>query len=150
EISVLDPGGFGAVTITKSISIVSDGAEGGVLATAGSTGIIINTAAGDTVLIRGLVIEGARTGGNGIRFVGQGTLHIQDTVVQGFTGAGVAFLPSAVALPGNVPELYISNSAFIDNAGQGVLIDAAGEADVRAALDGVLINNNQIGLRVDG
>src|SRR5512134_3921533 len=30
EISVLDPGGFGAVTITKSISIVAVGTEGGV------------------------------------------------------------------------------------------------------------------------
>ena len=33
EISVLDPGGFGAVTITKSISIVSEGQEAGVPST---------------------------------------------------------------------------------------------------------------------
>jgi hypothetical protein len=56
EISVLDPGGFGAVTITKSISLVADGAEGGILA-ALSHGIIINAGANDIVNIRGLVIE---------------------------------------------------------------------------------------------
>jgi hypothetical protein len=31
EINCLDPGGFGALTITKSISIVCDYIEGGVL-----------------------------------------------------------------------------------------------------------------------
>ena len=42
EINVLDPGAFGAVTITKAISIISL-FEAGVLATLGSNGIIINT-----------------------------------------------------------------------------------------------------------
>src|SRR6188474_2976615 len=42
EISVLDPGGFGAVTITKSIAIVNQGSLGSVLA-AGTNGIFINT-----------------------------------------------------------------------------------------------------------
>src|SRR5512133_3144791 len=41
EINVLDPGGFGAVTITKSISIISVGMEAGVLVS-GTNGIIVN------------------------------------------------------------------------------------------------------------
>src|SRR6201994_506876 len=41
EINVLDPGGFGAVTITKSITISSEGFEAGVLVS-GTNGIIIN------------------------------------------------------------------------------------------------------------
>lgn len=51
EISVLDPGGFGTLTITKSISIVADGAEGGVLAAA-ANGFVVNAAATDVVHIR--------------------------------------------------------------------------------------------------
>src|SRR5256886_17626603 len=46
EIDVIDPGGFGAVTITKSITI--DGSGGplaGILAS-GTNGVIINVAAG--------------------------------------------------------------------------------------------------------
>src|SRR5690349_8388073 len=58
EISVLDPGGFGAVTITKSISITNDGVgEAGILAS-GVTGINIPTA-GIEVHVRGIVFDGA-------------------------------------------------------------------------------------------
>src|SRR6266542_3218329 len=57
EISVLDPGGFGAVTITKSISITNDNSgEAGILASS-TTGVLIN-AAGIDVNLRGLVIDG--------------------------------------------------------------------------------------------
>ncbi|MCU0340213.1 MAG: hypothetical protein MUE30_10020, partial [Spirosomaceae bacterium] len=41
EISVLDPGGFGAVTITKSITLNGDGTLAGILAS-GTNGIVIN------------------------------------------------------------------------------------------------------------
>src|ERR1043166_2439176 len=64
EINVLDPGAFGAVTITKAISIISH-FEAGVLATLGSNGIIINTTG--KVLLEGLDIEGVGTGLHGIR-----------------------------------------------------------------------------------
>src|SRR5438552_18717491 len=52
QISVLDPGGFGSVTITKSISIVAIGAEAGVLAT-NTNGIVINAGPHDGVHIPG-------------------------------------------------------------------------------------------------
>src|SRR5467141_4932995 len=52
EINVLDPGGFGAVTITKSISIIST-FEAGVLAS-GSSGIVVNAPDGSKVLLEGL------------------------------------------------------------------------------------------------
>src|SRR5258705_9701132 len=42
EINCLDPGGFGSVTITKSISLVCDNVETGVLV-ASTNGIIINS-----------------------------------------------------------------------------------------------------------
>ena len=41
EISVLDPGGFGAVTITKAITINGEGTLAGIL-NAGTNGIVIN------------------------------------------------------------------------------------------------------------
>src|SRR6266496_1178781 len=52
EINCLDPGGFGAVTITKSISIVCDYTEGGVLAS-GINGFIINAPAGSNITLKG-------------------------------------------------------------------------------------------------
>src|SRR5512145_1944192 len=73
EISVLDPGGFGAVTITKSITIASEGGsgEGGILSP-GVNGITINAGANDVVTIRGLAIHGGGSpspGLNGVRFI---------------------------------------------------------------------------------
>src|ERR1700760_352321 len=70
EINVLDPGGFGAVTITKSISIRSDHIEAGVLV-AGTNGIIVNVPnATDRVLLEGLDFEGMGTGINGVQITG--------------------------------------------------------------------------------
>src|SRR5579859_6501599 len=50
EISVLDPGGFGAVTITKSITLNGEGTLAGILAT-GTSAIVISGAGIDVNLI---------------------------------------------------------------------------------------------------
>src|SRR5438876_11898730 len=57
EINCLDPGGFGAVTITKAITIKCHYTEGGLLA-ASTNGVIINAASTDKVILRGLDIDG--------------------------------------------------------------------------------------------
>src|SRR5476649_1330864 len=64
EINVLDPGGFGGVTITKSISIEADGVIAGVLVT-GANAIIVSAGPNDSVVLRGLTIEGVGSGLNG-------------------------------------------------------------------------------------
>src|SRR6516165_9557238 len=61
EINVLDPGGFGAVTITKSISIIAESVEAGVLVS-GTHAIIVSAGPNDVVVLRGLDIEGLGTG----------------------------------------------------------------------------------------
>src|SRR4051812_24281328 len=60
-INCLDPGGFGAVTITKSITLDCRGTVGGVLAS-GTNGINVSAGPNDTITLRGLSIEGAQTG----------------------------------------------------------------------------------------
>src|SRR5690348_18338058 len=52
EIDCLDPGGFGAVTITKAITIDCGGVTGGPLASAATTGFIINAGVNDRIVIR--------------------------------------------------------------------------------------------------
>ena len=68
---MLDPGGYGAVTITKSIRIISDHIEAGVLASS-TNGIVVNVASTDNVLLDGLDIEGLGTGLNGVQIIGAG------------------------------------------------------------------------------
>src|ERR1017187_9090430 len=63
EINVLDPGGFGAVTITKAITIRADHVEAGVLV-AGTNGISVSAGATDTVVLEGLDFDGTNTGLN--------------------------------------------------------------------------------------
>lgn len=97
EIDALDPGGFGAVTITKSITI--DGGptgEAGILASL-TTAVIINiqaTSGSNTVELRNISMNGAGNGINGVRVVGPGVaglaVFIENCVIFGFraTGAG--------------------------------------------------------------
>src|ERR1700754_4824821 len=57
EIDCLDPGGFGTVTITKSITIDGGTDAGGILSS-GQNGINVNAGVNDKVVIRNLVIQG--------------------------------------------------------------------------------------------
>ena len=127
EIDTLDPGGFGTVTITKSITLYSDDSKnGGILAT-GVNGIIVNctTDPNCVVVIRGLNINGGptNTGLVGIKFIAGGALHIEDCHISQFNGGspsgwGVSFVPST-----GTNRLYIENSLIDDN---GSAVDGGG------------------------
>src|SRR5499427_6520406 len=68
EINVLDPGSFGPVTITKAISIISEGFTAGVLVS-GTNAIIVSAGPNDAIVLRGLDIEGLGTGIDAIKFL---------------------------------------------------------------------------------
>jgi hypothetical protein len=93
EISVLDPGGFGTVTITKSIYINGTHGSGyGSILNAATNGIIINiTDPADVrkaVRIRSLDINGVSTGVNGISILAANNVWVEDSVIDGNTGNG--------------------------------------------------------------
>jgi hypothetical protein len=144
EINVLDPGGYGGVTITKSISIISDTSLGGALVD-GSNAIIINAGASDVVLLRGLSIQGVGPGGlpgvslNGVRILQAARVHIAKSLIQGFThatdGNGVQIVPTA-----NPVTVFISDTTITKNR-QGVFGNPSGAATATAFLDRVIIDN---------
>src|SRR5215218_9237664 len=93
EISVLDPGGYGAVTITKSIYINgTHGAGYGSILASLVNGVNINiTDVNDirkSVRLRALDINGASTGVNGVSILAANHVFIEDSVIDGFTGDG--------------------------------------------------------------
>lgn len=93
EISVLDPGGFGAVTITKSIYINgTHGAGYGSIINSLVTGININiTDVNDirkAVRLRALDINGVSNGINGVSILAANNVWIEDSVIDGNTGNG--------------------------------------------------------------
>jgi hypothetical protein len=87
QINCLDPGGFGAVTINKSITIDCEGTMGSILA-AGTNGVTVNTA-GVKVILRNLSIHGAGSGLNGINFTAGAQVTVENCTILGFTNNGI-------------------------------------------------------------
>ncbi len=151
EINCLDPGAFGAVTITKAMTIICDYTEAGVLATLGSNGIIINAGASDVVILSGLDINGAGTGLNGIRFLAGAALHVVKSKITRFanaSGNGISFAPSGTS------ELYVSDSFIAANGGSsttgGINVAPTGTGAARVTLTRNQIENNTVGVRFSG
>jgi hypothetical protein len=142
-ISVLDPGGYGAVTITKSITIEADGELAGVLA-AGSNGVIVNAAATDTVLLRNLSLNGFGTGLNGIRFLAGGSLTVNGCVIERFPQNAIDFEPSGVS------TLSISNSLIRGNGNtlgtSGLFVDPGAAGSASILIDNVRFVDNGQGM----
>jgi hypothetical protein len=143
EIDALDPGGFGAVTIVKAITL--DGGGGIVASTlvAGTNGIVVAAGATDVVTIRNIQIEGAGTGLSGIQFNSGGALHVQNVAIRDFTVAGINFQPSSAA------KLFVSGSTISRSQG-GIKVDPNGGSAVATIVDTLLNGNSTFGLRVDG
>ena len=113
EINVLDPGGFGAVTITKSITIDGGGVIGSILSS-GTNGIIVN-APNSLVTIRNFSINGAGTtlGINGIRVLAIKKLLVENCSLSNFSASGIDFNSTTAA------EIMINNTT-ITNASVGI------------------------------
>jgi hypothetical protein len=146
EISALDPGGFGAVTITKSITINGEGTLAGILA-ASTNGIVVNAGPNDVVIIRNVSINGSTNGLNGVRFLAGKELHLERVQIYGFTQNGVDFQPSGTsALFVKDSVITKVTSATLDQAGVLLKPGASGKASV--VIDGSRIEGNRIGIKV--
>ena len=149
EITVLDPGDYGGLTITKSISINNDSTgEASISVSGGSTGIIVSAPNGaGYVNLRGITIQGVGFGGGtGLRFNTGFALTMTHCVVRNHTGNGIEFLPNASS------SLAISNTLVADNGGAGVRIRPTGSlATMRVSLSRVeAYNNSAAGISVEG
>ena len=150
EISTLDPGGFGTVTITKSISITNDNSgEAGVLASS-TNGITINAGDTDIVNLRGLVIDGGPpsiSGLLGVRFLNGGVVNIQNCVIKNFrgsNGAGISFpVPALKVAELNVKDTIVSSNGA--GTGGGILVTTLGAGSkARVTLDNVSVIDSNV------
>src|SRR5262245_12508797 len=141
EINAIDPGGYGTVTITKSITIDGGGTLASILATSSTTGIIVNAGASDVVTIRNVAINGASTGLNGIRFLAGGALHIEKCEIFGFGGRGIS------AEPAGGGTMYVIDAVLSNNDGGGILIKPS--VYLGTSLDKVRLDGNLYGVRAE-
>lgn len=150
EINCLDPGGFGTLTIAKSITIDCTGTFGSVLNSGGINGFNINDSASGTpgtakVVLRGLSIDGAGTtaGLNGIRFTTGASLTVESVSISNQTsanGTGILFQPTGPA------ELFVINTTIADTGnaatGSGIELAPAAGGGARVEIRNVRITNS--------
>jgi len=161
EAIVLDSGGYGPVTVTKSLTIE---APPGVLAfihPPSGDAITINAGASDTVILRGLTLNGGTS--NGINAITVGQLFVEHCTITGFVGFGIIFGASGgtlfmrdddvrkcstavmVVSNGAAARAVIRDSSFAQNAGSGVW---AGEGSIVVVTDSVAAGND-LGFRAE-
>jgi hypothetical protein len=140
EINCIDPGGFGTVTITKSIIIDCTGVLAGVL-NSGTNGVVIN-ASGAQVTLRHLDIQGAGSGLAGVRILAAAAVHIDRVTIRGETNSGIEVATSANT------QVAVSNSLIRDNTQHGILLAPTGGAASVSVSFTTLTANGSTGIRV--
>jgi hypothetical protein len=159
EIDCIDPGGFGTVTITKSLTIDGGGTFASILS-AGTNGVNVNDSASATpqtsiVTLRNLSINGAGTGINGLNVTSGKTLYVENVEIFSMTGNGVNVALSAVPSGGAGYEMFLDDVDIRDLRGAssiGVKLSAPGSF-LAAGMDhvrteriptGVQVGNNSV------
>lgn len=153
EINVLDPGGFGALTISKSMTIDGRGFTSSVLGSS-TNGININIATGNAndtkrkVLLKNIQLNGAGTGLTGINVITNGAakVRLRNVDVFDFT-TGVKFQPASEG------RLIVGKSLIADNIGNGLLVYApttggAGKTNRVVVRNTEMYGNGGAGFRV--
>jgi len=152
EIAVLNSGDYGPVLIAHSVSISNDGAGEASILAPPVHGIQILAGAGDVVSLRGIIIDGqGGGGGSGISIGHASGVHVQNCVVRNIQSPGqygITFVPGANS------QLFISDTIIfnngIDKFTGGIAIQPQGAPSVNVVLDRVHVENNVVGLWVDG
>jgi hypothetical protein len=149
EIIVLTSAGYGTVTITQAVSIINTSNFAGVTVASGD-GITINAGVNDSVLLRGLTIDGGGIGANGIVFNSGGKLTIDQCDLMNFvgsssTGNGILMQPTS----GN-HNIIITNTSAFNNQSVGVFYaPPSGTATTAIVIDRVSANNNEYGIAIN-
>jgi hypothetical protein len=138
EIDALDPAGYGAVTITKAITIDGGGGQVASVLVSGTNGIVVAAnASTDVVILRNLRINGIGTGLNGIQFLSGKALGVENCVVFGFTQNGINIASSG-------GRVWITNSDVNNNAGHGVSVVSTAATSV--SIDHARLELNNFGV----
>jgi len=151
EITCLDPGGFGALTVTKTITLFCKFTSNGGVLVAGTNGITFAGGATDRLTIIGLDIEGVNSGLNGVNFVSGLELIIQECNIRNFLTNGVN-----VASSTSGARAFILNSQIINNGVNGtantggVNVASGGVVNVVEIVNSVLENNQNYAIQANG
>lgn len=151
-IDALDPGGFGAVTITKAITLEGNGGLASILV-AGTNAIVIQIAPGPAnrnVVLRNLLLEGDYSGLNGVRFLEGDSLTIEDSYIKAFTQNGIDFEPDS-----NPSHLIVHNTSVLScgnlaaGTGAGIFVKPQVGGLAFVSIENTHMQVNNAGLRAE-
>ena len=143
EIDTLDPGGFGGVTITKSMTI--DGLSGlAGIVVSGTAAIIVNAPSSAVVILRNLEINGIGSGLRGIVILAAGDVRIENCKIFGMTQRGIED-------DRTTGHLFITDTVVSNNAQTGILALGAAGSILNLHLERVQMHSNgNAGLAITG
>jgi hypothetical protein len=136
-INCLDPGGFGAVTITKSITIDCTGTMGSVLSS-GVQGVIVNALTTDKIVLRGIDINGAGTtlGTNGVNIIQAGSVSLFDVHIANYSGSGIQTTNTSNAI-----GVFVDKCEILNTGGNGILINSTAPGTTKLNVANTWISN---------
>jgi hypothetical protein len=147
EINAIDSGPFGALTITKSLTIDVTSVEGGVLNGTGQSGMTIAAGADDTVVLRGLDIHGAPTApatcttGHGVRVISAKAVRIEDSRISQQARA-ISVEPTSAA------DVLVNRVDMGNNCAGGVIAAPGAAGSARVSIANSSITNSGTAVRV--
>ena len=168
-INCLDPGGFGAVTITKSVMIDCTGTLGSVLSS-GVQGIIVNALTTDNVILRNIDINGAGTtlGTSGVNVVQAASVQLQNVYIETYSSRGLVTTNTSNAISVMIENSNISNvggiavlggsvspgttkmninNSFVGNSGNG--IDFSAQSSSCTVNNSTITRNAGVGFQIE-
>lgn len=151
-INVLDPGGFGAVTITKSITIDGSGSFGSI-SNLGTTAVIINAPGDADVILRGLDIIGGLSGSvagtcggiAGVSVIAARSVRLDDVRISG--QANAIRTPLTSSSPDTFVDIALSDVALTQNCQHGVLLEPAPGHPTRVSITDSVVTQSNVALR---
>jgi hypothetical protein len=141
EIDVLDSAGFGAVTITKALTIDGGGQIASVLVS-GTNAIVVQAGTGN-VILRNLSINGTGTGLSGIVLTSAVSLIVENCRIFGFASNGISVTPAS-----GTSNIAILNTTLANNNKGGIQVKPTGGSQT-LTVTGVQAIHNGFGIGVD-
>ena len=145
EIDALDPGGFGAVTITKSMTLDGGGGQNASILSSGTVGVTVNNT--DTtcrsVILRNLRIvgNGSTLGTTGVNVVSSsaGAVSFENDWINNYSGP-------CINLGASQPQLISVTGSVLEFCAGGGLVSSAPSATNRVNIVNTVITGNSVGV----
>jgi len=138
EIDALDPGGFGAVTITKAITIDGGGGQVASVLVSGTNGIVVAAGAGDVVILRNLRFNGLGTGLSGVLYNSGAMVNVENCDIFGFATAAIGVGSSTAG------RLNVKNTTLI-NSTAGISFTGT-SSQMTGSIDHTYMNSDNNGI----